>query len=98
MNSDDGKIVNQKLDPPFVPYVGLFHIAQDTKNYKFCFICCNKLDYIGVLLGEEITADALMQALILAKDMHMQLATGKRMPNIPVLNQIGRNWFVNWQV
>ena len=86
INSDDGKIVNQKLDPPFVPYVGLFHVAQD-----------NKLDYCGVLIGEEIKADSLIQALILARDMHLQLSNGRKMPNIPVLNQIG-NYISNIKI
>lgn len=58
-----------KLDPPMVPYIALFHVAND-----------NKLDYIGTLLGEEITADSLLQALVIAEDMHLHLLTDKKLP------------------
>lgn len=60
-----------------IPYIGLFHVAQD-----------NKLDYVGTLLGDDIHADALIQALVLAEDMHLHLLTEKKMPNNPELNQI----------
>jgi len=48
----------------------------------------NKLDYIGTLLEEEIDADSLIQALILAVDMHRELLTGRRMPRAPEINQV----------
>lgn len=52
-----------------IPYIALFHVAND-----------NKLDYIGTLLGEEITADSLLQALVIAEDMHLHLLTDKKYP------------------
>ena len=58
-----------KVDPPFLPYIGLFHVAED-----------NQLDIIGVLLGEEITAERLVQSLTLAMDMHSQMLTIRRVP------------------
>ena len=84
IHSKEGKLVNRKIDPPYSPYIGLFHVAQD-----------NQLDILGILVGEDITADRLLQSLNLAIDMNSQLLrvhrarekhNAKKVPNFHVRN------------
>ena len=69
IHSKEGTSVKNKIDPQMVPFIALFHVAND-----------NQLDYIGSLTGEDITLSALNQTLTLATDMHFQLLNSRPMP------------------
>ena len=57
--TNHGKDVKQKLEVPMVPYVGIFHVAHDSK-----------LDHWASMVGDEITADELTHSLMISQDMY----------------------------
>lgn len=57
--SDDWKVVNSTLDPPLVPFIGIFYIGND-----------GKLDIVSTLMGDDISPDSLLQALLHADDQY----------------------------
>lgn len=49
--------MNTIIDPPLVPFIGIFYVAND-----------GKLDVLNILMGDQIDPESLLQALLLADD------------------------------